>query len=189
MIICEKTEIWKILEIEKNNYNKHKGFVYVIDFGNCVKIGCTKKPYERLKHLCKMIEDYGSKKTIRFFVSDEHTNYRENESILHKLFGEERIIGTELFSVTFQEAVSMAENNIILKDETVILEEKSDIASENLKNMVIEVMKAVNENEVNDTTKKIVSKMDDDDLEEAIRLLEIYLNARKELKKLLEEFV
>ena len=53
MIICEKAEIEKIKEIEESRSNKYQGFVYIIDYGDCVKIGCSRKPYQRLKDLEK----------------------------------------------------------------------------------------------------------------------------------------
>lgn len=187
MIVCDKTEIEKIIEIEKNKSSEYQGFVYIIGYDDCVKIGCTKRPYKRVKELNHMIEKYGSRKLRKIFISDEHTNYYDNEKKLHIFFCEKRIAGTELFDVSFENAVLVAKNKINIKDDTDKLREESKKTFENLKNFFDSSLNFEEERKKQEIY-GFFSKMNIDEIEKAIYLLTEYSKARNDLKTFLEEF-
>ena len=188
MIICEKSEIERIMNLEKNKSDEYQGFVYIIDYGDCVKIGCTKKPYRRLLELEKMIERYGNRKSLRFYVSDEHTNYYKNETMLHEFFSAKRINGTELFNISFENAVLVANNKMILKNESLYLEKQS---AEDIKRLQELFFSLFHLTQAQNTGKiiELFSKMNDNEIDEAIRRLTLYSNMRNDLKEFLEEFL
>lgn len=127
-VFC-RDSISDIKEIQKNKSTEYMGFFYVLEYDDCVKIGCTRNPYERIRTLVHDAEKYGKSHTNRVAISLEHTNYRENEKFLHKLFASYRKLGTELFNITFDEAVSTIKNvDIEILDESAKIEKESEFA-------------------------------------------------------------
>ena len=59
-------------------------------------------------------------------MSEPHTNYQENEKLLHKIFGSARIAGTELFSLPLDMAIRDIPQEIQLLDETEEKEHKAE---------------------------------------------------------------
>lgn len=84
---------------------KSNGWVYALEYGEMIKIGCSSKPSKRYAHLVHNGADYAGLKIGRFALSQPCVNYRELETYLHKVFGSKRKEGTELFAISFEEAV------------------------------------------------------------------------------------
>ena len=168
--IFENSEFGKVRTVEDETKNEYYGFVYALEFGNFVKIGCTRKPFERLNSLRRTIVNYAQKDMGRFALSCAHTNYCQNEKILHNIFQKYRVVSTELFMVDFDKAVEEMNNSIVLKDESKIMEEKSEITLKNLKNIFCKSIDMTD-----------YENMSLEDIEKGIQLLEEYKMAREEL--------
>lgn len=109
-IIVNRNEIEKLKSVSDVSFC---GYVYLVEWGTkYVKIGSTENPYVRIKSLISQAEKYGDSKVKRIALSQPHTNFRENEQLLHKLFTEHRKDGTELFSVNLDEIVLLATENL-----------------------------------------------------------------------------
>ena len=115
-------------------FQDYLGYIYVLEYGNYVKIGCTTKPYERLIALKNQAEKYGNVQLGRIAISQEHTNYKDNERKLHKQYQEYRVNNTELFDVSIEIVVSDIPNCIELLDETEIIEQNIKTTGEFVKN-------------------------------------------------------
>lgn len=85
---------------------KSKGWVYALEYGDKVKIGCSSNPSHRYAHLIHNGADYAGLKMGRFALSKACVNFRRMESDLHKRFAQYRKEGTELFSLPFDRIVS-----------------------------------------------------------------------------------
>lgn len=135
--VFEKTDVEKLKEIEKINKNSYMGFFYLLEWDNIVKIGYSQKPHQRLMSLKRTAGNYNGVNIGRMALSKGHTNYRDNENLLHKHFLKHRINGTELFSLTFEEALSKIPDDIIFKDETNKREAKAEILFDGMKNFIM----------------------------------------------------
>lgn len=90
------------------------GYFYCIDCVDCVKIGCSKNMSRRMAGLRKYIKENG-KTIVRLAVSEPHVNYRGNEKLLHELFDQKRVRGTEFFNLSFDDFVlSLSKTEITL---------------------------------------------------------------------------
>ena len=124
--IFENTEFGNLKDIEKKNKGKHTGFFYILEWDNKVKIGSTKYPYQRVMALKRSAENYGKSKIGRIALSVPHTNYTENERILHKFFTEHRKDGSELFGVGFEETVTKIPGDIQCVDDSEEIEKQAE---------------------------------------------------------------
>lgn len=78
--------------------SKNCGYVYIIEFGDLIKIGKTINPKSRMVVLNSIAKNYGNQEVKRIFVSKQHVNYAKNELILHAHFKSFRVKG-ELFKL------------------------------------------------------------------------------------------
>lgn len=136
MRIFDRTQLEALRVLDAQDKDTYKGYVYVCEYGNFVKIGSTSQPYTRFLALIRQGENYGDVTLGRFGVTKAHTNYRENEKELHDLFAIRRQDGTELFNVTFDNVIAEM-GNLELKDETMLLTQKSDMILTGMKDFVI----------------------------------------------------
>jgi hypothetical protein len=102
-------EHWTLYEHTENlpkirNNNPHLGFVYVVEYGDMVKIGFTVDARERFAVKYKPAQKLGYERG-RCFLSPAHTNYLSTERTLHKHFAEYRAPNTELFRIKFNENI------------------------------------------------------------------------------------
>ena len=134
--IFNNEQFGQVKELERANRNNYIGFYYFLEWGNVVKIGCSKKPYQRLLAL-KRTAKYGGLCIGRIGISQGHTNYAENEKILHKHFADYRKNDTELFSISFIDAVNSIPSDIVLKDETKKKETQADNFLSGMKSFVL----------------------------------------------------
>ena len=124
MKVFDLKDLNLIKQVEKSCSNGYMGYVYILELDDMVKIGCTTQPYQRVLLLKKQAEQYGNITLGRIALSKEHTNYRENETIMHKHFKEFRKNGTELFNVSLQNAMEEFSKSIQLLDESEIMGKK-----------------------------------------------------------------
>lgn len=101
---------FELKQLENEIKNSYLGVVYILQYGENVKIGSTNQPFTRYKTLKHNAEDYGNVKIGKISLSEAHTNYRRNESELHKIFRDYRRLGTELFNISFDNAIEKLGN-------------------------------------------------------------------------------
>ena len=99
------------MELRKVPVSEIKGFVYLIEWGEFVKIGCTKNPVQRFKALARYVE-YGDVKTGKLALSVPIEDYFFYENHLHNYFSSYRQQGTELFDISLEDAVEYLEYSI-----------------------------------------------------------------------------
>ena len=104
-------KIYNVRELEKikglKPINNDFGFIYVLRYTDeninkeIIKIGVSKNPYNRISSLIRAIDNYSFAHIEDFALTSPHRNYYENESILHKHYGEYRKDRSELFTINF----------------------------------------------------------------------------------------
>lgn len=112
--IFNKEELYKIKDM---NRKEHFGYFYLFELENFLKIGSTKNPYKRIQSLKCQVTNYGQKETGRLVLSVPHTNYRNNEKELHRIFDNSRVGKSELFDISLEEAIkALNKVDIIYED-------------------------------------------------------------------------
>lgn len=96
--------------------DKSIGVIYAVEYGDSVKIGCTRNPKNRLFALKSQCEKYSDKKFGRVLISEFHCGYSGTEHDLHIAFSPQRITDTELFTVTLEEVQKAIKQMPELKD-------------------------------------------------------------------------
>jgi len=86
------------------------GFIYLIEYQNdsLIKIGITNNLHNRIKSL-KTQALYMQNPIKSIYISHDHTNYIDNEKILHLKFTQCRVNSTELFNIKISEVVDFAD--------------------------------------------------------------------------------
>lgn len=124
--IFNNEEFGKLKSIEKST-PLYFGYVYVLEYGNQVKIGQTKNPYQRITALNRQGKKYSDKDVGRVAIMPRCTNYREIEKNLHKIFEDYRKPDTELFSLSFEDTLStIRQSNLDYQDNSKELEKQGD---------------------------------------------------------------
>ncbi|MBD5144108.1 MAG: AAA family ATPase [Ruminococcus sp.] len=123
--IFNSDEFERMKSIENTIKSSYLGFIYFLEYGENIKIGYSQKPSNRMKQLKNQAE-YGKIKLGNVAISKPHTNYRENEKLLHQYFNQSRIAGTELFSVTLKQILSDLPKDLKFLDESEKLEQESE---------------------------------------------------------------
>lgn len=97
----------KDVEAIENRFShiRCKGWVYALEYGDMVKIGCSSKPSKRYAHLVHNGEDYAGLKMEKLAISNACVNFRQLEATLHNKFARFRKEGTELFNVPFDDII------------------------------------------------------------------------------------
>ena len=80
--IFNSNEFERMKSIESTIKSSYLGFIYFLEYGENIKIGYSRKPSNRMKQLKNQAE-YGKIKLGNVAISKPHTNYRENEKLLH----------------------------------------------------------------------------------------------------------
>lgn len=134
--VFENSEFGDIKEIEKRNKDKYTGFFYILEYGEFVKIGSTKNPYQRLMALKRSAVNYGEWGIGKIAISIPHTNYVENEKKLHKHFNGKRKQGSELFDCRLEDVISSIETVVTYKDDSEEMDLKAEAFFQGMKNFV-----------------------------------------------------
>ncbi|MCM1235402.1 MAG: GIY-YIG nuclease family protein [Ruminococcus flavefaciens] len=177
--IFENKDFDKVKEI-RNDKGDYLGYVYALECGEFVKIGCTKRPYQRLRYLINSIENYGRMDIKRFALTKAHSNYYRNERRMHEYFKMYRVDETELFELKFKKAVKAMSEILEFKNESIESKYKAD--------WIIEFITTL-KNRIMIEDKKIFNKMNDEDIDKAIHMLEKYKTMRGEIKMFFSEFL
>lgn len=86
----------------------NSGYIYVIDCGDCVKVGCSATPQRRIKTLSKTLGLINPK----LYVSAKCYKHYDYEKVIHCELGNKRKSG-EFFNVSFTDAVKVIDNTVI----------------------------------------------------------------------------
>lgn len=78
------------------------GVVYVIDFGDYIKIGSTKNLNKRYKQIYANANYYHDTEIVDCYYTVHHERYKDTEQFLHKLFYDKRKPNTELFNMSIK---------------------------------------------------------------------------------------
>ena len=119
------------------NIQEFLGTFYLLEYGEYLKIGCSKKPYQRLKQLERQAK-YADYSIGKFAVSIPHTNYRSNEKCLHKLFSSYRNEDTELFKVKIEDALGIVnQSDILYEDKSAELQKRTSAFVDAVKSFIL----------------------------------------------------
>lgn len=106
-IVVKDGEPWfvasDVCDVPGKAKNDWLGYVYVIEYGEGVKIGHSTNLQARYKQITSNAKNYADVAVGRIAFAIAHTNHKENESILHKHFAEKRHGKSELFTLTLEE--------------------------------------------------------------------------------------
>ena len=114
----------KLGELEKTKSSEYTGYVYVVEWDDNVKIGCTQSPFKRMKDF-NVFKNYTETSIGKVAISKECTNYRQIENFLHRYFSKYRYKGTELFDMSLEQAMSLMPE-ITFIDETAEKRKQAD---------------------------------------------------------------
>ena len=81
---------------------KSNGWVYALEYGEMIKIGCSAKPSKRYARLVHNGADYAGLTMGRLVLSRPCVNYKLLETRLHRMFAFYRKANTELFDMSFE---------------------------------------------------------------------------------------
>lgn len=133
--IFKKPDYKKLKAFEDNIKNPYMGVVYACEYGGNIKIGSSGKPYTRLTTLIRSAERYDGLSIGAFAITPLHTNFRDNEKLLHSFFANSRVGGTELFSISLQQAIDEAKK-LELRDDSAAFEKRGTAVCEGFKKIV-----------------------------------------------------
>ena len=102
------------------------GVVYAVEYGDMVKIGSTMYPDRRMKALASHAEGYSALRLGAVAITPYHTNYKENEKIMHNRFYAMRKAGSELFQITLEEFNSAAVQLSLRDDSAQIARQRQE---------------------------------------------------------------
>ena len=113
-------------ELKESRFKNKKYFgnVYMFELGDKVKIGYSKNPKNRLVKIQRDFEFYSEEITGMIFISKSHTNYKENEKIIHKILEDKRI-KREFFDVSLNDELISIFSKVKFLDETKEIQKKS----------------------------------------------------------------
>ena len=113
------------------NHVNH-GVVYVLEYGDCLKIGRTQNLSERIRSLVAQAKNYSRVKTGVVLYSASHINFCQNEKILHSAFKDKQIENGELFAMSIDEFIANIPN-LLFEDMNTLYTHSSD---KNVKNEI-----------------------------------------------------
>lgn len=171
-----------INQVKNEDCKKYMGHVYLFNLSNgTTKIGKTKSPYDRLNTLYRTLVKYNPDvELVSIYLSPEHTNYSENEALLHKLFESTRIDGTELFTSPIEKILGTAKG-LGFQDKTDEITEHSEQSAEDFKREMnrifgyIDILE-VQENGWADNFDNFTKHLITSTIKNSTELLQLYIN-------------
>lgn len=122
---------------EKNNRGTYLGFVYAVEYGGMIKIGCTRNPRSRLVSLKGNAEKYGGIPLGRVCLIGPIYRHYIAERVAHEMFSESRKSGTELFDVPLDLFVKRATSlDIVFEYNKAEHDQQSESFVENIKKLL-----------------------------------------------------
>ena len=107
--------------MKAKKFETYFGCVYILEYKNGkIKIGKSSNPVKRLKNLIRHSNVYSGKdySIVKILVSEPHTNYNQNEKILHNFFQDFHLNG-EVFNISLNKATKQLQVcNISFKNES-----------------------------------------------------------------------
>jgi hypothetical protein len=103
-------DIWTKYNYDNVKIPDGNGVVYVIEYGDYIKIGSTKDIVTRYKQLYKQATDYCNVLIGECYYTVPHEKYKETEQNFHNLFIEKRKDKTELFNMSISEFFNSVQN-------------------------------------------------------------------------------
>ena len=76
--------------------------------------------------LKRSAENYGNSKIGRAALSVPHTNYVENEKMLHKVFKQNRKTGSELFDMDFEDVLLCLPDGLEYRDDSQVIDKRAE---------------------------------------------------------------
>ena len=122
-----KLYIFKESALPQNESNRFLGRVYAMEYGDFIKIGSSKKLKSRIRTLKKQCE-YASIESGEVIFTSPHTNYKENERLIHMACFEYRIGNTELYDLNIYDFIEEV-SKLQAKDDSVKLSEECEAIS------------------------------------------------------------
>lgn len=95
--------------VEEGGFRGDFGYVYILEAGENVKIGCTCRLKDRYSALTSWLERYAGISCGRFAISERHRSFRHTEHVVHKFMELYRLSNSEMFKVTFDDALKILE--------------------------------------------------------------------------------
>lgn len=92
--------------LDKVQPDELAGWVYALEYGGCVKIGCTTNLVTRIGALRSQAR-YGGMSIGRLLLSNPCANYNALETECHHQFSDSRVDKTELFRLTIEDVMPM----------------------------------------------------------------------------------
>lgn len=126
----------EVNHLPKKGETDWHGYVYAIEYGNSIKIGHTTNLQQRIKAIISNAKNYSKIKVGRIAFSIPHTNYKENERLLHAAFQKIRQAKTELFNLTLDEFMAQIPA-LEFKDESAEKQKNADAFLESMKAFVL----------------------------------------------------
>lgn len=117
-----------------NKARDYLGFVYVVEYGSFIKIGKTQNPNKRMKSIKSVGRNYGDTAIGRILVSRPHTNFDENERIIHEALSHRRVRG-ELFAMTMDEFMA-GKFGLTFRDDVEMLRKRTEARVNVLKGLL-----------------------------------------------------
>lgn len=87
--------------------DKRYGFIYIMEYGDYVKIGSTNDLRRRVNQHRHMVIDYNNNSLGRIIVSVSHLNYKANEKLIHSKLKSFRRCNTELFELSIDDVYDL----------------------------------------------------------------------------------
>jgi len=125
----------KIIAADTPKDKPYHGLVYVIEHGDYIKIGQSRKFKKRVEALRKA-EKYGGGTIGKYLVTALCTNFKEIEQQLHAHFIEYRVGRAELFNITLQDFLAKVPI-LIFKDDSDEMDKKAERMFESFKQFTL----------------------------------------------------
>lgn len=127
----------KVAAVDVPSSKPYLGLVYVIEYGDGIKIGMSSRFKKRLVALRKQ-ERYGGLSVGTYRVTQLCTNYKEIEKQLHEYFREFRKSRTELFSLSLKEFLQKVPV-LDFKDDGEVLMARDDARLSAMKRLIANI--------------------------------------------------
>lgn len=111
------------------------GYVYILDWGDKIKIGYTNCPKSRIAQHIRNAQTYGADVLSRIAISPPCTNYTKVEAAMHTAFND-MSLGHEYFSVPFELAVKQLSTKEYI-DDSAQLDQRANSFCEAMKNFLL----------------------------------------------------
>lgn len=89
--------------IPKDKPTPDHGFLYILEIGDCLRIGSTANLRLHLRAQIYQLQTYSTLSVGRFAFSPPHLNFTENRKLLHRHFAPFRKGKAEIYALTPEE--------------------------------------------------------------------------------------